>query len=136
MAPDSDAHHWRTRRHRIGQARALRKSQTDAERRLWLALRDHRLCGLGFRRQHAIGPYVADFACLERRMVLEVDGGQHFEPAGAARDADRTAALAALGFTVLRFSNLDVLENLPGVLETIAAAAGVVFSPPADPPET
>jgi very-short-patch-repair endonuclease len=89
---------------------------TDAERKLWFALRDRRLAGTKFRRQVPIGPFIADFACYESRLVVEVDGGQHF---GSARDARRDRWLADNDFSVLRFWNNDVLRNLNGVLERI-----------------
>ncbi|MCW5751814.1 MAG: endonuclease domain-containing protein [Alphaproteobacteria bacterium] len=101
-------------------ARALRASSTEAERRLWFALRDRRLGGHKFRRQVVIGRFIADFLCPAHRLVVELDGGQHGE--GAARDAARTAWLEARGYRVLRFWNNDVLENMEGVLVRILAA--------------
>ena len=100
--------------------RRLRKSMTDAERRLWRALRNRQLAGHKFRRQHPIPPYVADFACVERGLIVEVDGGQHSERAEA--DAVRTRALQARGFRVIRVWNNDVMANLQGVLSAILAA--------------
>jgi len=99
-------------------ARHLRRSLTDAERRLWYHLRDRRLVGRKFRRQVPIGPFVADFACLEAMLVVEVDGSQHADGADAARDA----FLRRHGFAVLRFWNNDVLTRTQGVLERIHAA--------------
>lgn len=99
-------------------ARHLRRTLTDAERRLWYHLRDRRLDGWKFRRQLPIGPFVADFACLEAGMVVEVDGGQHGDGADAARDA----FLRRHGFAVLRFWNNDVLTRTQVVLATIHAA--------------
>ncbi len=87
---------------------------------LWSKLRDRQVEGLKFRRQHAIGPYIADFVCLERRLVVEVDGGQHAEV--AARDAARSAFIAEHGFHVIRFWNSEVLENTRGVVDEIADA--------------
>jgi very-short-patch-repair endonuclease len=98
-------------------ARRLRRDATDAERRLWQALRE-RLPGWKFRRQHPIGPHIADFACPACKLAIEIDGGQHAHQAGA--DATRTAALAAAGYRVVRFWNNEVLENAEGVLEAIA----------------
>jgi very-short-patch-repair endonuclease len=103
-------------------ARALRRNSTDAERILWSELRDHRLAGAGFRRQVPIENYVADFICHAAKLVIELDGGQHFSSHGEQADAKRSAALEARGFRVLRFSNRDVMTNRAGVLETIAAA--------------
>jgi len=103
-------------------ARTLRHQATDAERLLWSRLRDQRLAGYKFRRQHPIGPYVVDFACVERHLVVEVDGGQHALDSERARDEERTRRIEAEGFRVLRFWNNEVLTNLEGVLEAILAA--------------
>ena len=103
-------------------ARELRKNSTDAERFLWSELRDHRLNGIGFRRQVPIKNYIADFACHAAKLVVELDGGQHFSDQSERADAARTAVIEARGFRVLRFSNHDVMTNRTGVLETIAAA--------------
>ncbi len=97
--------------------RKLRQSQTDAEARLWFHLRDRNLAGRTFRRQHAIGRYVVDFICLEEKLVIEVDGGQHAER--IHKDATRTAFLESKGLRVLRFWNSDVLGNIEGVLLVI-----------------
>ena len=101
-------------------ARELRRVPTDAESTLWYHLRARRLLGLKFRREVPLGPYVVDFACLERSLVVEVDGGQHN---GAAPDAVRDRFLAGLGFTVLRFWNNEVLFGREVVLQLIADAA-------------
>jgi primosomal protein N' (replication factor Y) len=98
-------------------ARTLRRTMTDAERALWRLLRSRSLAGAKFRRQHPVPPFILDFACVESRLVIEVDGGQHRGAADAARDA----ALHRAGWRVLRFWNNDVLGNPAGVLETIAA---------------
>ncbi|HEV2335525.1 MAG TPA: DUF559 domain-containing protein [Stellaceae bacterium] len=97
-------------------ARVLRRDATDAERRLWSALRDRRLRGYRFRRQHPIGAYIADFACTQRRLIVEADGGQH---ADNNADAHRTAWLETQGWRVLRFWNNDILGNTEGVILTI-----------------
>jgi very-short-patch-repair endonuclease len=89
---------------------------TDAERKLWFALRDRRLSGTKFRRQVPIGPFIADFASYEARMIVEVDGGQH---ADSVNDARRDRWFAANGFRVLRFWNNEVLKNLDGVLDRV-----------------
>jgi very-short-patch-repair endonuclease len=96
--------------------RRLRRQATDAERKLWFALRDRRLGGFKFVRQEAIGSYIVDFVCREKRLVVEVDGGQHAEN---RRDHVRDRSLAADGYHVLRFWNSDVLKNRDGVLSTI-----------------
>ncbi|MBX3490439.1 endonuclease domain-containing protein [Parvibaculum sp.] len=105
------------------QARHLRKSMTDAERRLWSRLRNNAL-GFHFRRQHRIGIYIVDFVCLERKLVVEVDGGQHNEPAGLAHDTRRTNWLNNEGYAVLRFWNNDVLLKTDEIVETIWHALG------------
>jgi very-short-patch-repair endonuclease len=98
-------------------ARNLRRSQTDAERKLWLLLRDRRLAGFKFRRQHPIGPFIVDFCCTEARVIVEVDGGQH--ALSCNDDAARSLYLAGQGYRVLRFWNNEVLVNTSGVLERI-----------------
>jgi very-short-patch-repair endonuclease len=101
-------------------ARILRRDSTDAERVIWRELRAHRLNGVGFRRQTPIGPYVVDFVAHHARLVIEIDGGQHFESKQAKKDEKRAAFLEAGGYRVLRFSNLDVMQNRVGVLAVIA----------------
>jgi very-short-patch-repair endonuclease len=103
-------------------ARRLRSAMTDAERRLWYHLRRRRFQGAKFRRQMPLGKYIVDFVCLEHRLVLELDGGQHATQTGA--DQVRDAWLQARGFRVLRFWNNEVMENLPGVLVRIAGELG------------
>ena len=100
-------------------ARALRDGSTDAERLLWRHLRDRRLDGHKFRRQHPVGSYFADFACIETRLIIELDGGQHFEPDAAEADERRTKVLVAHGFDVLRFDNRQVLIETSAVLNVI-----------------
>jgi very-short-patch-repair endonuclease len=107
-------------------ARALRRSSTDVERRMWGLLRDRRFVGMKFRRQVPVGPYIADFACVARRLVVELDGGQHAE---SARDERRDAFLAAQGWRVIRFWNSDVVENRSGVLERLLQLLSEVPSP-------
>jgi very-short-patch-repair endonuclease len=102
-------------------ARSLRRNMTDAEHRLWYRLRAHRFGGLSFRRQVPIGPYVADFICLDARLIVEVDGGQHAS-SQHQHDSVRDAWLRSQNFVVLRFWNNDVLTNTHGVLEEIAKA--------------
>jgi very-short-patch-repair endonuclease len=103
-------------------ARALRRNSTDAEKILWSELRGHRLNGAGFRRQVPIENYIADIVCHAARLVIELDGGQHFSDQAEQADARRSTAIEAKGFLVLRFSNYDVMTNREGVLETIATA--------------
>ncbi len=97
-------------------ARQLRAQMTDAERKLWLALRDRRFAAFKFRRQVPIGRYIADFVCFDQRLIIEVDGGQHAE---SAADAERDDWFAQNDFRVVRFWNNDVLGNLEGVLTAL-----------------
>jgi very-short-patch-repair endonuclease len=106
----------------IERARDLRKESTDVEKKLWNRLRDRQLLGHKFRRQHPVESYILDFACEERMLAVELDGGQHNEPSAQAYDAARTAALQKSGWHVLRFWNNEVNENIEGVLEVIAQA--------------
>jgi very-short-patch-repair endonuclease len=92
---------------------------TDAERKLWFALRDRRFANFKFRRQVPIGRFIADFICYESRVVIEVDGGQHSE---SRSDQRRDEWFSGNGFVVLRFWNNDVLSNLEGVLTSILEA--------------
>jgi len=98
-------------------ARHLRARMTDAERKLWFALRDRRFQTFKFRRQVPIGPYVADFLSFASRLIVEVDGGQHRE---SQRDAKRDRWLSENHFRVMRFWNSEVLSNLDGVLTVLA----------------
>lgn len=106
----------------IDKARALRtEAMTSAERLLWSKLRSRQMVGAKFRRQHPLGPYILDFVCIERRLVIEVDGSQHAEAAQADHDERRTAFLADRGYRVLRFWNNEVTGNIEGVWDVIAA---------------
>ena len=100
-------------------ARTLRLNQTSAETLIWNHLRNRRIEGFKFRRQYRIGSYIADFACIELSLLIELDGGQHSEASG--EDAKRSAILHLNGWHVLRFWNNEVFNNLEGVLETIRA---------------
>jgi len=101
-------------------ARSLRTTPTDAEALLWYHLRDRRLADQKFRRQRAVGPYFADFACLEAKLIIELDGGQHVD--AATYDGNRTRFMEAQGFRVLRFWNNEVLMQTDSVLEQILQA--------------
>ena len=103
-------------------ARAMRRDPTDAERKLWYALRDRRMQTLKFRRQAPIGPYIVDFLCIAHRLIVEADGSQHAEN---MRDAVRDAWLTGKGYKILRFSNRDVLTVRESVLATIATTCGL-----------
>ena len=103
---------------RTTRARGLRRAATRAELALWLVLRDRRLDGYKVVRQEAIGPYYVDFVCRERRLVIEVDGGQH---ADNPLDRERDRHLGELGYRVVRFWNHEVLTNMEGVLLALRA---------------
>ena len=103
-------------------AKELRHEMTPAEARLWAYLRAHRAAGLGFRRQHAIGPYIADFCAPRRKLIIEVDGSQHLDQ--QEYDTERTAFLKSHGYTVLRFQNGDVMNNIEAVIGVIL---GLIF---------
>ncbi|MBL8023772.1 MAG: endonuclease domain-containing protein [Elusimicrobia bacterium] len=106
------------------QARRLRREQTDAEKRLWSLLRSRRLSGYKFRRQLILGPFIADFCCVEKRLIVELDGGQHAERTES--DSQRTSDLEARGFRVLRFWNMDVYDHAEIILNKVEEA----LSPP------
>jgi len=106
----------------IAKCRYLRKNQTDAEKKLWSVLRNSQLANVKFRRQHPIGKYIVDFYCPQYKLAIEVDGGQHYEDKGKSYDEIRTKELARYGINVLRFSDLDVLNNIEGVCEEILKA--------------
>ena len=110
VAPD----HWK-------RAREMRKEPTPAERVLWKAVRSDALDAT-FRRQHPIGPYIVDFVCLRKKLVIEVDGGGHVKPTQIEFDKARSQYLVERGFRVRRYFNHDVLKNLDGVLKDIAEA--------------
>ena len=101
-------------------AKAMRREPTPAEARFWHYAKDRIIGGLKFRRQVAIGPYIADFFCAGKWLVVEIDGGQHAE---SPRDAERDAWLRGQGYRVLRFWNSDVLTDMDAVAATILAAA-------------
>ena len=104
-------------------ARALRKTMTPQEVKLWVHLRRLRPQGLHFRRQAPLEGYILDFVCFKHRLIVEVDGSQHGEDSGLAHDAKRDAHFASLGFLTLRFWNPEIDENLESVVETIIARA-------------
>ena len=97
----------------------LRNNLTPAEAFLWMALKDKALLGRKFRRQHSIGKYVVDFYCPSEKLVIELDGADHFTPEGEKYDQQRDAFLASLEITVLRFENEQVFENLSSMLQEI-----------------
>ena len=101
-------------------ARELRLTTTKAEQKLWPLLRNRQLLGKKFRRQHAIGKYVADFYCHECKLVIELDGSFHNTPEAKRYDEKRTMVLNELGITVLRFWNKEIMEDIEKVLKKIA----------------
>ncbi|HEX2580498.1 MAG TPA: endonuclease domain-containing protein [Dongiaceae bacterium] len=105
-------------------ARTLRRNTTDPEKKLWLILADRQMQGFKFRRQVPLGSYIADFACHEIRLIIELDGGQH--DLSSPAENKRTAFLESQGYRVLRFWNNEVMANLEGV----AAAIMKVLDPP------
>ena len=114
-------------------AKNLRRNQTQAELNLWWALRSRQIEGAKFKRQHPIGPYIVDFICFDAKLVVEVDGSQH--ALRVDEDAIRTHFLESKGLTVVRFTNLDVLNNMAGVVFTITEclAAQRLHSPSPKP---
>ncbi|HEX2511827.1 MAG TPA: DUF559 domain-containing protein [Xanthobacteraceae bacterium] len=104
-------------------ARRLRESLTDAEQKLWRALRRNQLNGMNFRRQHPIGPYTLDFYCPKIRLGIEIDGGQHNSHVEIRKDKEGSKWLASNGVSVIRFWNNDALGNTEGVLAEITRVA-------------
>jgi very-short-patch-repair endonuclease len=103
-------------------ARTLRQQPTPAERLLWSKLRNRQLDGIKFRRQQPIGEYIVDFVSFDKRLIIEVDGGQHSEHGLKARDNAREQTLTSSGYRLLRFWNNEVLQNIEGVVEKIRQA--------------
>ena len=102
---------------KIERARILRKKMTESERKLWRHLRSSQMNGLKFRRQHPIGPFIVDFVCLEKKLVLELDGSQHMT--NREYDASRTTWLNERGYKVIRFWDNDVFKNFSGIVHRI-----------------
>jgi very-short-patch-repair endonuclease len=101
-------------------AKTLRRTQTDAERKLWFVLRGRQFAGFKFRRQQPIGPYIVDFVCFEARLVIELDGNQHGSDQGAAYDQTRTRFLEKEGFRVIRIPNHEIHRGFDTVRDAIA----------------
>ena len=112
-------------------ARSLRKNQTDAERIIWNQLRNRQIQGCKFRRQQVIGPYIADFLCMEPKLIIEIDGGQHLNN---QNDVVRSQYLNQLGYNVLRFWNHEVLQETPAVLEKIRISINELIPSPQPSP--
>jgi len=98
-------------------ARSLRTNQTKTENSIWRLVRTKQVKGLKFRRQHPIPPYIVNFVCIEKRLIIELDGGQHAD--AIEYDENRTKFLESKGFTVIRFWNNEVLDNIDGVYEVL-----------------
>ena len=127
----------RTRERVRVRARALRGNQTDAEALLWSRLRSNQLLNLKFRRQRPIGPYFADFVCMEVRLVIELDGGQHADADAQSHDVKRSRFMSDLGYRTLRFWNHDMLSDTEAVMARIwqtATALRATQSAPASTP--
>jgi len=117
------------RQHKTNMSRGLRRRQTEAEKLLWVKLRDRQLDGVKFRRQQSIGNYIVDFVSFEEKLIIEIDGGQHNEEQKIEKDEQRKTWLEGEGFYVIRFWNNDVLLNLEGVLMKIKEVIGLRTHP-------
>jgi very-short-patch-repair endonuclease len=114
--------------------RRLRKELTPVEVELWARLRRGQLRGHRFRRQYSIGPYCVDFYCVQAKLAIELDGDSHFTPEAKQYDAQRQRYIGALGIRFLRFTNVEIYDNLDGVVEAIGRALGLEEEPPCIPP--
>ena len=112
--------HKRTTPKVFGHAKQLHRNQTPAEAKLWARLRAHRMKGIHFRNQHAIGKYVVDFCAPRRKLIIELDGSQHLDQ--EEYDTERTSFLESKGYRVLRFWNGDVMKDPDGVMRAIDMA--------------
>ena len=119
---------WRTSQTVQQRAVELRAAQTPAETTLWAKLRRNQLLDLKFRRQHPIGPFIADFCCVEKKLIVELDGDSHADR--THYDDDRTAWLAEQGYTIIRFTNQEIRYHLDEVLEEIASQCRQERPPP------
>jgi very-short-patch-repair endonuclease len=107
------------KRGNIPQSRALRRSQTNAEKRLWDLLRNRQFLDVKFRRQFSVSQYIIDFYSPQCKLGIEADGGQHYEEGGKQKDEVRTEDLSKFGIKILRFSDYEILNNIEGVAEVI-----------------
>ena len=113
------------RHERTNRARSLRRTETKSEKLLWSLLRAKQICGLKFRRQHPVGPFFADFACVSTKLVVEIDGGYHDEMGES--DLSRQAYLEEHGWSVIRFTDRDVIDDPESVAIAIARHLGLSF---------
>jgi len=100
-------------------SRQLRQNETPWEKKLWMHLKGHKFLGLKFKRQIVIGPYIYDFSCFEKKLIIELDGGHHTEPEISIKDKEKQSYIENLGYRVVRFNNNDVQDNIESVLEAI-----------------
>lgn len=117
-----------SRRTNIKASQELRKNQTDAERILWNALRNRQICGVKFRRQYSIDKYILDFYSPEHKVGIEADGGQHYMDGIKQQDELRTKELTKIDVRILRFNNIDILNNIEGVCEAIEKTLTSILS--------
>jgi very-short-patch-repair endonuclease len=115
----------------IERCKKLRKNQTDAEGKLWSILRNRQLESVKFRRQHSIDKYILDFYSSEHKLGIEADGGQHYDENGRKYDEERANVLSRYGVEIIRFNDLDILNNIEGVYETIQS---VIKNKKSNPP--
>ena len=106
-------------------ARELRKNMTSQERKMWNILRNHNFYGYEVRRQYPMGNYIVDFVCRSKKIVIEIDGGQHNQPADIEYDKQRTEFLNSLGYKVVRIWNNDIDKNIAGVYKMLQVEFGV-----------
>jgi very-short-patch-repair endonuclease len=127
---------YKDKAHLKYKARQLRNNMTDSERMLWSRQRGNQLSGVQFYRQKPIGDYIVDFFAPKTKLVVEVDGSQHFEGEYAEKDRNRDAYLAAVGLKVLRFNSREVVEEIDGAVKVIYRTMAEQFSReiPLDPP--
>jgi adenine-specific DNA-methyltransferase len=118
------------KRENIQRSRALRRNQTNAEKKLWDLLGNRQLLDVKFRRQFPIGHYIIDFYSPQCRLGIEADGGQHYHEDGKRKDRIRTEELSKFGIKILRFSDCEVLNNIEGTLEVIQQEIGKPMIPP------
>lgn len=115
---------YATEKPKVLYARKLRRNQTPGERALWRKLRAERFHGFKFRRQVPLGPYIVDFLCMEKKLIIEIDGDSHYEPGAQVRDAKREHYLRTQGFHVLRFGNGQTCTAIDAVLAAIGRVLG------------